>query len=65
MTKKHPHMRGNESLMDLARRNKAAADAGITDELSAFMATFHPEVDMHTPTMIRARQDSRRRGRGY
>lgn len=44
--KKHPHIRGpNDDLMSLARRAKAAVDFGVTDELTAFMAVFHPEVD--------------------
>jgi hypothetical protein len=51
-----------DTLMDQARRAKCAVDAGITDDLTAFMAVFHPEVDLHSLTMIKARAESRRNG---
>jgi hypothetical protein len=61
--KKHPHLYGeNDSLMDLARRAKCAVNNGITDELTGFMAVFHPEVDMTTPEMRQARAENRRGG---
>ena len=59
--KRHLHLKGeDDSLMDLARRAKCAADAGVTDPLTAFMAVFHPDVDMTTPEMREARAESRR-----
>lgn len=63
--KKHPHIREGEDVRDLARRAKCAADAGITDPLSAFMSVFHPEVDLHSPEMLAARAESRKQQRGY
>lgn len=61
---KHPHIRKGEDIRDLARRAKCAADANITDPFTAFMAVFHPEVDLTTPAMREARADSRRKQRG-
>jgi hypothetical protein len=59
---KHPHIRGrNDDLMALARRAKCAVNYGVTDEFTAFMAVFHPEVDLTTPAMREARTESRRR----
>lgn len=58
----HPHIRAKgDNLMALARRAKCATDNRITDEFTAFMAVFHPEVDLTTPAMRQARQESRRR----
>jgi hypothetical protein len=53
-----------DEMMELTAAAKCVADAGITDELGAFMAVFHPEVNMQTPNMITARRESREKARG-
>lgn len=54
-----------DELMGLTAAAKCAADAGITDPLTAFMSVFHPEKNLHTPEMTQERRRSREQQRGY